>query len=98
MASKKTAASEDFEAVYKRLEETVAQLEAGGGPPRARSAGPARRKGIPCAAVTDHNTIQGALAVREIAGSIADPMVIVGAEIRSRDGEIIGLFLSEEVP
>ena len=57
-----------------------------------------RRKGITCAAVTDHNTIQGALAVREIASSIADLRVIVGAEIRSRDGEIIGLFLSEEVP
>jgi exodeoxyribonuclease VII small subunit len=30
MASKKPAASEDFEAVYRRLEETVARLDAGG--------------------------------------------------------------------
>jgi predicted metal-dependent phosphoesterase TrpH len=45
-------------------------------------------------AVTDHNTIRGALAVKEIAPFL----VIVGAEIRSREGEIIGLFLSEEVP
>ncbi len=53
-----------------------------------------RRKGITCVAVTDHNTIRGALAVNEIAPF----RVIVGAEIRSREGEIIGLFLSEEVP
>ena len=53
-----------------------------------------RRKGLTCVAVTDHNTIRGALAVKEIA-----PFpVIAGAEIRSREGEIIGLFLSEEVP
>jgi len=53
-----------------------------------------RRKGIDCVAVTDHNTIRGALAVREL----ADFRVIVGEEIRSTGGEIIGLFLSEEVP
>ena len=53
-----------------------------------------QRKGITCVAVTDHNTIRGALAVKEIAPF----QVIVGAEIRSREGEIIGLFLSEEVP
>ena len=53
-----------------------------------------RRKGLTCVAVTDHNTIRGALAVREIAPFT----VIVGEEIRSSEGEIIGLFLSEEVP
>ena len=52
------------------------------------------RKGITCVAVTDHNTIRGALAVKEIASF----RVIVGEEIRSAEGEIIGLFLSEEVP
>ena len=53
-----------------------------------------QRKGITCAAVTDHNTIRGALAVKEIAPF----RIIVGEEIRSREGEIIGLFLTEEVP
>ena len=53
-----------------------------------------QRKGITCVAVTDHNTIRGALAVKEMAPFL----VIVGAEIRSREGEIIGLFLSDEVP
>ncbi len=60
-----------------------------------------RRKRITCVAVTDHNTIRGALAVKEIAPCLpaGRPFrVIVGAEIRSREGEIIGLFLSEEVP
>src|SRR3990172_9384006 len=41
-----------------------------------------------------HNTIRGALAVQ----AIAPFTVIVGEEIRSREGEIIGLFLREEVP
>ncbi len=53
-----------------------------------------RRKGITCLAVTDHNTIRGALAVKEL----ADFRVIVGEEIRTDRGEIIGLFLSQEVP
>jgi len=53
-----------------------------------------QRRGIDCLAVTEHNTIKGALAVQEIA-----PFpVIVGEEIRSSQGEILGLFLSEEVP
>ena len=53
-----------------------------------------RRKELTCVAVTDHNTIRGALAVKEIAPFT----VIVGEEVRSSEGEIIGLYLSEEVP
>jgi predicted metal-dependent phosphoesterase TrpH len=53
-----------------------------------------RRRAITCPAVTDHNTIRGALAVREL----ADFDVIIGEEIRTADGEIIGLFLEEEIP
>lgn len=53
-----------------------------------------RRRGLNCLAVTDHNTIRGALAVREL----ADFPVIVGEEIRTRAGEMIGLFLTEEIP
>jgi len=52
------------------------------------------RRGLDVVAVTDHNTIRGALAVREL----ADFPVIVGEEVRSKDGEILGLFLSEEIP
>jgi len=54
----------------------------------------ARREGIDVVAVTDHDTIAGALAVREIGGV----RVIVGEEISSRDGHIIGLFLEQTVP
>ena len=50
--------------------------------------------GLDCIAVTDHNTIDGALAVQRLAPFT----VIVGEEIRSADGEIAGLFLQEPVP
>ncbi len=53
-----------------------------------------RRKGIDCLAVTDHNTIRGGLEAREL----ADFTVIVGEEVRTADGEVIGLFLTEEIP
>jgi len=50
--------------------------------------------GVNCLAVTDHDTIAGALKLKEMA-----PFhVIVGEEILTTDGEIIGLFLSQEVP
>src|SRR5438093_3869712 len=54
----------------------------------------ARRRGLNAAAITDHNTVRGALAVREI----ADFPIIIGEEVKSTDGEILGLFLSEDVP
>lgn len=50
--------------------------------------------GITCVAVTEHNNIDGALYLREIAPF----KVIVAEEIRTREGEIIGFFLEEEVP
>jgi len=51
-------------------------------------------RGVNCVAVTDHNTIRGAVAMRD-----ALPFrVIVGEEVRTLDGEIIGLFLKKEVP
>jgi predicted metal-dependent phosphoesterase TrpH len=52
------------------------------------------KRGINCVAVTDHNSILGALAVQMLA-SFA---VIIGEEVESSEGEIIGLFLQEEVP
>ena len=50
--------------------------------------------GLSCIAVTDHNTIEGALAVLRIAPFT----VIVGEEVASSEGEITGLFLTEMVP
>ena len=53
-----------------------------------------RKVGLNCIAVTDHNTIDGALVVRRA----ADFTVIVGEEVTTTEGEITGLFLDEAVP
>jgi predicted metal-dependent phosphoesterase TrpH len=54
----------------------------------------ARRRGIDRVIVTDHNTIQGALAAQLI-----DPeLVIVGEEIMTTHGEILAAFVQEEIP
>lgn len=53
-----------------------------------------RKMGLNCVAVTDHNTILGALKLRELAPFT----VIVGEEIDTLSGEIIGYFLTEEIP
>ena len=51
--------------------------------------------GLNVVCATDHNTIEGALRLRELADGFR---VIVGEEVSSRDGEIIGLFLEKAVP
>jgi predicted metal-dependent phosphoesterase TrpH len=45
-------------------------------------------------AITDHNTIAGALALREM----APELVVVGEEIKTPAGEFIAYFLKEEIP
>ena len=50
--------------------------------------------GLNCIAVTDHNTTEGAFAVR----SIAPFMVIIGEEVGTAEGEVTGLFLQETIP
>ena len=52
------------------------------------------RQGLSCIAITDHNTIQGALAAKKQAPFT----VIVGEEIKTSGGELTGLFLTEEIP
>jgi predicted metal-dependent phosphoesterase TrpH len=54
----------------------------------------AEREGVDVVAVTDHDTVDGALAVRNLDGV----RVIVGEEISSCDGHILGLFLEETIP
>lgn len=51
----------------------------------------AERESIDCVAITDHDAIDGALEASAIAPQSV--RVIVGEEISSRDGHIIGLFL-----
>ena len=59
----------------------------------------AKARGIDVLAVTDHDTTRGGLVAQELAAKrFPEVRVIVGEEVRTRDGEILGLFLSEEVP
>ena len=53
-----------------------------------------RAKGINRVAITDHNSIAGALEAKQI----APEMVIVGEEIETTEGELIAYFLTEEIP
>ena len=53
-----------------------------------------QRRGLDKVAITDHNTIAGALALREM----APELVIVGEEIKTPAGEFIAYFLEEEIP
>jgi len=48
-------------------------------------------------AITDHNTIEGALFAQSLA-ELYDFEVVVGEEVSSKEGHVIGLFLTEEVP
>ena len=50
--------------------------------------------GLDRIALTDHNTAAGAL---QLAG-IAPELCIVGAEMKTREGEVIGLFIKRELP
>lgn len=53
----------------------------------------AQRKGIDRVVVTDHNTIEGALE----AAIQAPELIIVGEEIDTTDGEILAIFVSNEI-
>lgn len=53
-----------------------------------------RDAGLGLVAITDHNNIRGGLEARERSSL----PVIVGEEIKSAQGDIIGLFLEEPVP
>ena len=56
--------------------------------------------GLGALAVTDHNTIAGGVEARARAIERGLPLhVVVGSEIKTaQDGEVIGLFLHEEIP
>ncbi|MBN2084411.1 MAG: PHP domain-containing protein [Anaerolineales bacterium] len=54
----------------------------------------ARRAGLQRVAVTDHNTIRGALE----AYSVAPDLIVPGEEIMTREGELLGYYVREEIP
>ena len=47
-------------------------------------------------AITDHNTIEGALFARELS-SLYDFEVVVGEEVSSREGHVLGLYIEEDI-
>ncbi len=53
-----------------------------------------QRKGIDRIVITDHNSIQGALA----AYSLDPQRVIIGEEIMTTQGELLAAFVKEEIP
>lgn len=55
----------------------------------------ARSRGLDGIAITDHGTLLGALETANYASE--DFLVIIGAELALEEGEIIGLFLKEEI-
>ena len=52
--------------------------------------------GLGAVAIADHNTIAGGLEGKALAGN--DLVVIVAEEVMTQQGEVIGLFLEEEIP
>ncbi len=59
----------------------------------------AKVRALDCLAVTDHNTVSGALEAAALAAADCSlPRVIPGVEITTAVGEIIGLYVREEIP
>ncbi|NIQ07313.1 MAG: PHP domain-containing protein [Candidatus Korarchaeota archaeon] len=55
----------------------------------------AKKRGLDGVAITDHDTIKGGVKAKEF--ETEEFKVIVGAEIKTRRGEILGLFLRKEI-
>ncbi len=57
------------------------------------------KKGLGGIAITDHNTIKGSLETQKIAKKInPDFIVILGSEIRTKQGELLAYDIQEEIP
>jgi predicted metal-dependent phosphoesterase TrpH len=56
----------------------------------------AKKKGLDGVAISDHNTIKGGVETSKI-NKGDDFIVIVGSEIKTEYGDIIGLFLNDEI-
>ena len=48
-------------------------------------------------AITDHNTIEGALFAKELE-DVYGIEVVIGEEMSTTEGHVLGLFLTEEIP
>jgi predicted metal-dependent phosphoesterase TrpH len=50
--------------------------------------------GLDRVALTDHNTVEGALEL----ATLAPDLTIIGEEAKTREGEVIGLFITRRLP
>ena len=57
----------------------------------------ALKRGLSAIAITDHNTVRGSIVTRRKASSINDLMIIPGIEVKTNMGEIVGLFVQNEI-
>ena len=55
----------------------------------------AKKRGLDGIAITDHNTIKGGLKTKKY--ETEDFKIIIGSEIKTDRGEVIGLFLYKEI-
>jgi hypothetical protein len=55
----------------------------------------AEREKLNVLCVTDHNTIRGGLEAKKIASSVE---IVVGEEVKTTAGDLIGIFLNENIP
>ncbi|MHA1357051.1 MAG: PHP domain-containing protein [Candidatus Helarchaeota archaeon] len=56
----------------------------------------AKRNGLSAIAITDHNTIRGAVKAKRL-NRDKDLQVIIGTEIGTEAGDIVGLFIENEI-
>lgn len=55
------------------------------------------KKGFDVLCITDHNSITGALKAQQYAAGSKEIEVVIGEEVSTADGEMIGLFLQERI-
>jgi predicted metal-dependent phosphoesterase TrpH len=55
------------------------------------------RGDLAVAAVADHDTVEGALRVRELLAG-RGPEIVIGTEVTSADGHLLALFVDRDVP
>src|SRR3989475_11240558 len=59
----------------------------------------AERVGLDVIALTDHDDIRGAFALRELAARGDSPVeVVIGVEVTTRSGHLLALWIENEVP